>query len=304
MRRHYRSFFWPVVLIVIGVFALLVDLNVISADRLYRLADLWPLVLIVIGLELIARRTLQGAAVNVAAILILAIAGAGAIAYVAAGPAIPGGTQTLATSGQVGDLTAANLDVEVGAADLTVVGDANMGTDLYRAVLTYSGPKPEVTLDSSSGQLRISQQGEFGIFGNRHLSIELHISPSVTWGLVLNSGATNATFILADVNLTSFESNSGAVRIDMTVGTPKGIVPIKVNGGALTVQVHRPSGTEVSAQVSGGAVNLTADGHHTGAIGNANWQSDGYANAADAYRIEVDGGACTVSVDTNVPAAS
>jgi hypothetical protein len=50
MRRHYRSFFWPVVLIVIGAIALLVDLNVISADRLYRLADLWPLILVVIGL--------------------------------------------------------------------------------------------------------------------------------------------------------------------------------------------------------------------------------------------------------------
>src|ERR1700704_5566926 len=123
MRRHYRSFFWPVVLILIGIFALLVDLNVISGDRLYRLADLWPLILIVIGLELIARRTLQGSAVNLAAILILVIAGVGAVAYVAVGPAIPGGTHTLTASGQVGTLTAAKLDVQVGAADLTVVGD-------------------------------------------------------------------------------------------------------------------------------------------------------------------------------------
>ena len=303
MRRHYRSFFWPVVLIVIGLFALLVELNVISADRLYRLADLWPLILIVIGLELIARRTLQGSAVDIAAVLILVVAGVGAIAYVAAGPAIPGGTHTLTASDQVGSLTAASLDVEVGAADLTVVGDTSLGPDLYRAVLTYSGPKPDVTLDKSTGELRLSQQGEFGIFGSRHLTIDLHISPSVTWSVSLNSGATNATFKLADVKVTSIESNTGAVRLDITVGPPKGIVAISANGGALTVRVHRPSGTEVSVQVSGGAVNLTADGHHTGAIGSARWQSDGYANAKDAYSIEVNGGACTVSVDTNGPAA-
>src|SRR6266851_52114 len=120
MRQRYRGFFWPAVLIVIGIFALLVDLNVISADRLYRLADLWPLILIVLGLELIARRTLQGAAVDIAAVLIM------------------------------------------------VVGDTSMGPDLYRAVLTYSGPKPEVTLDEETGEVRISQQGEFGIFGSRH----------------------------------------------------------------------------------------------------------------------------------------
>jgi len=302
MRRHYRSYFWPVVLIVIGIFALLVELNVISADRLYRLADLWPLILIVIGLELIARRTLQGSAVDIAAVLILVIAGVGAIAYVSAGPAIPGGTHTLTASDEAGSLTAASLDVEVGAADLTVVGDTAMGPDLYRAVLTYSGPRPAVTLDKATGELRISQQGEFGIFGSRHLAIELHISPAVTWSFSLNSGATNATFHLTNVKVSSIESNTGAVRLDITVGPPKGIVPISANGGALTVRVHRPIGTEVSVQVSGGAVNLTADGHHTGAIGSASWQSVGYAGASDAYAIEVNGGACTVTVDTHVPA--
>jgi uncharacterized membrane protein YhaH (DUF805 family) len=302
MRRHYRSFFWPVVLIVIGIFALLIDLNVISADRIYRLADLWPLLLIVIGLELITRRTLHGTAVDIAAVMILLIAGVGAIAYVAVGPAIPGGTHTLTASDQVGSLTAANLVVEVGAADLTVVGDTSMGSDLYRAEVTYSGPKPDITLDKSTGELRLSQQGEFGIFGSRHLAIDLHISPSVTWSISLNSGAANATFKLTDVKVTSIESNTGAIRLDITVGPPKGIVSIKANGGALTVLVHRPSGTEVSVQVSGGAVNLSADGHHTGAIGKARWQSDGYANAKDAYAIEVSGGACTVTVDTNVPA--
>ncbi len=303
MHRHYRSFFWPVVLIVIGIFALLVDLNVISADRLYRLADLWPLILIVIGLELIARRTLQGAAVDIAAVLILVIAGVGAIAYVAVGPAIPGGTQTLTSSDQAGSLSAASLDLEVGAADVTVVGDTRMGSDLYRAVLTYSGSKPEVTLDKETGELRISQQGQFGIFGSRHLAIDLHISPSVSWSFSLNSGATNATFNLTNVKVTSIESNTGAVQLNITVGPPKGIVPISANGGALTVRVHRPSGVEVSVQVSGGAVNLTADGHHTGAIGSARWQSDGYATAGDAYSIEVNGGACAVTVDTKVPAA-
>jgi hypothetical protein len=170
-------------------------------------------------------------------------------------------------------------------------------------VLTYSGPKPDVTLDKETGEVRITQEGQFGIFGSRHLVIVLHISPSVTWGFTLNSGATTATFKLTSVRLTTLESNTGAVRLDITLGPPKGIAQISASGGALTVRVHRPSGTEASAQVSGGAVNLTADGHHTGAIGSAKWQSDGYANASDAYSIEVNGGACTVTVDTNVPAA-
>jgi Domain of unknown function (DUF5668) len=303
MRRHYRSYFWPVVLIVIGLLALLVDVNVISVDRLYRLADLWPLILIVIGLELIVRRTAHGMAMDIATVLILLIAGLGAIAYVAAGPAIPGGTHTFTTSDSAGSLTSASLDVEVGAADLTVVGDSSMGTDLYRAVVTYSGPTPEVVLDKSTGALRISQQGEFGIFGSRPLTIDLHIDPSVAWSFSVTGGATNATLNLTGVRVTSVEANNGATRLDLTVGAPKGIVPIRVNGGAPNVRFHRPGGIAVSVQLSGGALNLTADGHHTAAIGSASWQSDGYDGATDAYSIEVNGGACNVTVDANVPAA-
>jgi uncharacterized membrane protein YhaH (DUF805 family) len=258
MHRRYRSFFWPVVLIVIGVFAILVDLNVISADRLYRLADLWPLILIVIGLELIARRALKGAAVDIAAALILLIAVGGAVAYVSVGPAIPGGTQKFDTSDQIGTLSSASLQVDVGVARMTVEGNTSLGPDLYRAHIEYSGSKPSVTLDNSTGELHISQQGGFGIFENRSLVIDLQISPAVTWSITVNSGAADDTFKLTGVKVSAISLNAAASRAEITVGPPKGMVSITVNGASAAIRVHRPSGTEASAQVSGAAVSLTA----------------------------------------------
>jgi len=302
MRRRYRSFFWPVVLIAIGVFALLADLNVISSDRLYRLADLWPLILIVIGLELIARRSLHGAAVDVAAVLIVLIAVAGAVAYVSVGPAIQGGTHSFDTSGQVGGLKAATLQVDVGAMDMTVQSSSSLGSDLYRAHIEYSGPKPAVTLDPSSGELHISQEGGFLIFGNRRVVLALQINPAVSWSFNINSGSANGTFKLSQVRVTGIELNTGASRQDITLGAPTGKVPITVNGGALTILVHRPAGVEASAHVSGGAVNLTADGSAERGIGSKSWQSSGYDAAADGYSIEVNGGACNVTVDQSAPA--
>lgn len=303
MRRRYRSFFWPLVLILIGLIALLSDLNVISSDRLYRLADLWPLILIVIGLELVSRRALKGAAVDVATILILIIAAGGAIAYVAAGPAISGGTHTLDSSGQLGSFNTASLTIDVGAATVTVQGNSSLGSDLYRAHIEYSGRKPSVDLDRSTGELSISQQGTFGFFGNERLIVDLQISPNVPWSISVNSGAATDTFRLTSVRIGSIELNTGASREDITLGPPKGIVPITINGGAVTVHVHRPSRTAASAQVSGGAVNLTADGRQERGIGSKRWQSAGYDTATDGYRIEVDSGASTVTVDTSVPAA-
>jgi hypothetical protein len=301
MRHRYRSFFWPVVLIAIGVFALLADLNVISSDRLYRLADLWPLILIVIGLELIARRSLHGAAVDVAAVLIVLIAAAGAVAYVSVGPAVPGGTHTFDTSGQVGGLKTASLQVDVGAVNMTVQGNSSLGGDLYRAHIEYSGPKPTVTLDTGSGELHISQEGGFVIFGNRRIVLDLQISSAVTWSFNINSGSANTALKLVEVKVGSIELNTGASHDEITVGSPTGKVPISINGGAVTVSVHRPQGTEASVQVSGGAVNLTADGDQERGIGSKSWQTDGYDAAQDAYRIEINGGACNVTVDRSAP---
>src|ERR1700687_5900372 len=160
-----RNLFWPAVLILIGIVALLVNSGVVSADRVYRLADLWPLILIVIGLEVIARRAFHGVAADLAAALIVLVAAGSAVAYVAVGPAIPGGTRTLDATDIKGSLTQATLHVDVGAQNLTVEGNDSLGSDLYRAHIEYSGPKPDVTLDRETGDLQISQSNGFAFFG-------------------------------------------------------------------------------------------------------------------------------------------
>ena len=73
---------------------------------------------------------------------------------------------------------------------------------------------------------------------------------------------------------------------------------MEIDGGALTVKIHRPQGTEASVDVSGGAVSLDADGRGLHGIGHQSYESPGFSNAANGYRIEINGGACTVTLDT------
>jgi hypothetical protein len=103
------------------------------------------------------------------------------------------------------------------------------------------------------------------------------------------------------VHLRSLAFNTGAGHDDITLGTPSGIVLISVNGGALTVNVHRPAGTATSVAVSGGAVSIDADGKQTHAIGSANWETSNFSGATDAYRVEINGGACNVRIDATGP---
>jgi hypothetical protein len=298
VQTRYRSFFWPAVLILAGVVALLVNIGALPVDRLILLVNLWPLILIVIGLEIIVRRGFHGASADVAAALVVILAVAGAAAYVAINPS-PTATGKMDVSAPVGDLHHASLEVDVGSATIDISGGSDLGSLLYRAHVEYPGPKPDITFDRSTAVLKISQNTNFPFgFGNGRFGLNVQLNQSVSWTVDENTGASKDTINLPHVMVAGITVNTGASSEDMTLGPPAGIVRVEVNGGALTVHVHRPSGTEASVQVSGGADSLNADGHSEHGIGDLKYESSGFSGAADGYRITVNGGACTVTLDT------
>ncbi|HEV2217149.1 MAG TPA: DUF5668 domain-containing protein [Candidatus Dormibacteraeota bacterium] len=294
---RYRGLLWPALLILIGAVALLVNTNIISADRLYRLGDLWPLLLIVIGLELFVTRIhMSTQATAVAAVLILVVAVGGSIAYVAAGPAVPTGTQTMDRSAPAGNLDRGSVDISVGSATLKISG-ADLGGDLFRSHIVYSGPSPDVSVDRSTGDVEISQNSSFHLFGPQHFALDLKLSSNVRWKITVHSGAADDTYDFKHVQLTSLEDDTGASREDISFGPPSGDVPVTINGGALTVDMHRPGGTAATVEVSGGAVSLDFDGHQQRAVGSL---SAGI-QAGDMFSVRISGGACTVTMDTSSP---
>lgn len=291
---HYRSFFWPAVLILIGVVALLANTGQISTERLYNLVNLWPLILIVFGLELIVRRSLHGVGGDIAAALIILLAIIGATAYVAAAPTTSAG-QSFDASADLGSISTAGLEIDSGAAQITITG-TDVGSSLYRAHIDYSGPRPEVSLDRSSGELRISQPNGFFSFQGQRFQLDLQLNTTIPWKITQNSGAATDTYNLQNVRLQSLSLNTGAGRHEISLGAPTGQVPVSMNGGSLTVRIHRPNGTGTSVDISGGAVSLDFDGQSYHAIGHI---AVGNASAADGYKIQVNGGACSVTVDSS-----
>ena len=289
-------------LILVGVFALLVNTGQLSADRVFELVNLWPVILIVIGLELIVRRSVHGPAGDLAAAVIVLLAVVGAAVYVTVTP-VPATTGTLDASSEVGGVTEASAEIDAGAATVNVAAGANLGANLYHAHIEYAGPKPEVRLDPS-GRLKIDQPNNgFLTFQNHRFALNLDLNPSIPWRITLNSGATTSTINVPHLHLTGLTLNTGASRNEITLGSASGIVPVTVNGGSLTVHIHRPSGTNASVQVSGGAVSLDADGKSMHSIGNVNYETSGFSGAADGYRLRVNGGSCTVTLDTATESA-
>jgi hypothetical protein len=295
---RYRSFFWPGVLIVVGLIALVVNTGLIPADRLYLLLNLWPVILIVLGLELLVRRSTQGLARDLATAIIVLLAVIGAGAYTVLSPN-PSAASVTDSSTAIGNLEHASAEIDAGGATINISGGTDLGADLYRARIEYSGPKPQVEFSRSTSSLRISQGNEnFGFFGSRRFTVTLQLNSTVPWKITENSGASTDTIDAGSLHISSLTLNTGASRGEITLGAPSGIVPVTVNGGALTVHLHRPNGVPASVAVSGGAVSLNADSKQLRAIGDLNYESPTFPGAADGYRIQINGGACTVTLDT------
>lgn len=298
---RYRSLFWPAILILAGVIALLANTGQIPVDRLYNLVLLWPLILIVVGLELIVRRMMHGVAGDVAAALIVLLAIAGAVAYVAA---VPGAAanQSMDSTADLGSISHGTLDIDVGAAEVTVTGTTELGSSLYAAHVDYSGDKPEFRLDRSTGRLVIDQPNRsvFNFQGGRKFVLDLKLNASIPWAITQNSGAATDTYNLQEVRLDSLTLNTGASRDEISLGQPSsGVVTVEINGGSLTVRVHRPTGVLASVIVSGGAITLTADGEVQHGFGSARYEPRVGPSGHVAYRVTVSGGACNVTLDAS-----
>jgi hypothetical protein len=290
-----RALLLPALLILIGLLALLVNLGFIPTDRLYRLADLWPLLLIVLGLEvLIDRLRLPSVVEMTASVLVVVVAIVGAAAYVAVGPAISTATQTMTASGPLGDVKNASLEIDVGGAKVQVEGSSSLNTDLFQARIDYSGPRPSVSA-GEDGRIVVSQSNRFGYFGRQSIDVKIELNVAVPWALTIHSGASRDTYDLTNLQLTSMEIDTGASSDDISLPHPIGTVPVRINGGALTVHVHRPSGADASVKVSGGAVSLTFDGDRTNAIGSV---SHSTGDSSDKLDVSVNGGSCNVTMDT------
>jgi hypothetical protein len=296
--HRYRSFFWPALLVLVGVVALLVNTGQIPVERLGQLFDLWPLILIVIGVELILRRTMQGVAGDIAAALIVLLAIVGAASYLTLTPN-PAATKTMNSSADLGSASSMTLSLSVGGASVTI-DDAAPAGQLYQAHIEYNGSTPHVAVDTASNTLQIDQrdQGGISVFQARKFALTLHLSPSVNWAMELNSGAATIKMSVPNTHVSSLKFNTGASTDDVTLGTPASVVPVTFNAGAVTVRVHRPSGVPVSVDVSGAGLSVNVDGRSYHALGHITATQD---LGGAGYDLRVNGGACNVTVDSAAP---
>ncbi len=251
MWNRNPNVFWGGVLVIVGVLFLLANLNVLQ-NVTWDLV--WPVFLIALGVWLVAARIGPG-----------------------------GASMDVDTSEPRDGMDRAKLEVVVGAGRLEVRA-APLDEQLYRVHIDHGGATPEVRLDRGSGTLRISQRVEW-FMGARRLHVDARLTDAIPWEVICTTGAIRADFDFSSAKLTGFGCRTGASTVDLALGAPKGIVPVRVDGGAVTVQI------------TGAAIQLRADGNpRQDGLGSKMWKSEGFDAAADRYDVTISGGALNVTV--------
>jgi len=257
------STFWGGVLVLLGLLFLLANTGVLAN---LNWDVVWPVLLIALGVWLILPR-LGG---------------------------VTGPVTGVDASEPREGLEKARLDIAIGAGRVDV-RSAALGDELYRAHVDHGGSQPEIKLDRATGTVRISQK--FGwVPGMGRFRLDAQLSDAVPWDLSCNTGAIRGDFDLSTAAVRSFECSTGASRINLNVGPAKGVVPIKVQGAALTVDLTRPAGAAVKVQASGAAMHISADGSRQDTIGNLEWRSTGFDGASDRYEVSISGAAVNINV--------
>ena len=298
-----RGLLFPLILIAIGAIVLLANTGVLSSEALLRLGDLWPLLLVILGLQLILNHTLprqQATLIGLGATVVIVIA---AVAYAALAPAAPFGTRQANSSGGLGGLTAATLDLSYNAATVDIRA-GSLGDSLYQAHVDYPGSEnpPTISLDRESGTLEIRESASFvpfRLFGSSRRHLLVTLSDRIPWVIQVGGGATNLRLDLGGLQLSKLQVSGGANRLNAQLPSPKGTVLIDVSGGASNLTLRAPAQSEWRVAVSGGVSAVTINGSSSGTLGgDFQRQSPGYDSATNRFDIQISGGASRVDFRT------
>ena len=128
------------------------------------------------------------------------------------------------------------------------IHSGDIGGSLYRiATPAGGGLAPAAVV---SGDHVVTQLVSTGTNGPSIVDVTL--SSAVAWTIHLDGGATAATVDMRDGGLAGLDFGAGVSRIDVTLPTESGTLPVRMSGGSSEFTVHAPAGVPARVSLAGG----------------------------------------------------
>lgn len=303
-RHRRRGYLWPMLLIAVGVFFLLGNLGYLPPLSWRAVGSLWPVLLVLLGIEMVVGGPQPLVALAIEALVVVA-----AVALVAAqpygllAPVTGTGTPGSSFSRPLEGAHSLALQVEGGGGTYTVAGGA-------AGLVDASSQGGEIAVhDSRRGDhadVRVQLADPGGPFrwgGAPPSAVSVRVASGVPTSLRVSGGAGDFAVDLRDITVTDARVDTGASRLDLTLPTPSGDVPVRVSAGAASVTIVVPDGVEASVTTSGGILSTTTlnprlgSGTSSGvARSGTTEQTPGYATAPDRVTVTISAGASSVTI--------
>lgn len=292
-QRGYRSLFWPIVLISVGLIWLLGNIGVLGAANLQVLFRIWPIFVIAIGLDLLVGRgsPAVGAAIALGTIAL-------AVILMFAGPSL--GLVTLPETKQasfsepLGEATAADIQLNLSVGEATISA-LEGSTNLIEADLNYVGEIDFRAQGTARKSIFLSQTGEvtnistwpfaplFPGDDSLDLRWDIRLSPEVPLAVTVRGGVGETRLALDGLQISALNVDGGVG--EMTIDLPAGdAYEVALNGGVGEFRVNVPQGATPTIRIKGGVGGFTVD-----------------VPEGVALRLEADTGLGEVTIAGNVP---
>jgi hypothetical protein len=239
--RGYRSLFWPILLVGVGVVLLLGNLGLIPQANYWSLAQLWPLLLIVTGLDIIfGRRSTLGSAV----IGLLTVGAIIAFLIYAPSVSLPKtpGMNTYRFQEPVGSTESVNVTLSLTSypTEVHTLGDSN---DLVNAVIdSYGKVDFRVSGDKTKSITLRQTESNFNFFTfnwGENMRWNVGLNAKVPTNLYVDAASGSTTLDLKNLNLTGLkvDAASGSSTIALPETKEKYKAAFEGASGSMKVEV-------------------------------------------------------------------
>jgi hypothetical protein len=259
----YRSVFWPILLISVGVIWLLINLEILPDLDLVFLLRLWPLALIAIGLDLLFGRRSQ---------VVSAVIGVGtvglAIAFLLLAPSLGIETstevKTLTFSEPLGNVETAQVNLNLTRYPVTVDSDVG-ASSLFEAELDTATDVNFTVRGDENKTITIDPVSNTG-FGFDWVDLalqnarwDIHLDPDTPLDLSVDVGSGSADLNLGNLELTELGISGGSGSVEATLPDSSQTYTAKIDGGSGSFRIEVAEGASIEAQmdVGSGSFNVT-----------------------------------------------
>ena len=186
------------------------------------------------------------------------------------------------------------LEFARGASRVTIQANGGM-PDLFRA--RFEGAVPMMLADDGRVTIEYPRLLPSEWLRPNRRAADVELNPSVPWELVFGGGVSRLRADLRGLALRSLVIMGGASDLDVVLAQPRGVVQLRVDGGAANVALRRPAGVAVDVRIEGGVSKLALDDQRFGALGReTRLASPGAGVAPGRYEIRVGGGATDLAI--------